>query len=149
MNNKELKSVLVAAVLAACAAGSWAADAEHKMSFAELMESAAAQQKLDGSVRLYLQGQKTPKVLETKGQDVSNKKTNAFGKDATTTCQWAALSALLALQEKAKRLGANAVIDIVSYYKKDAFSSPTDYECHVGAIMSGVAFKGTYAKVAQ
>ena len=77
------------------------------------------------------------------------RKTNGVGKDDTFGCKWAALSALIALQEKAKQQGANAVIDIVSYYKKDVFSSPTEYECHAGAVIIGVALKGTYAKVAD
>ena len=54
---------------------------------------------------------------------------------------------LKALQEGAKDRGANAVIDIVSYFKKNEFRSATNYECHAGGIMSGVAFKATYAKV--
>jgi uncharacterized protein YbjQ (UPF0145 family) len=138
----------LAALLAVPATHAFAADKEYHLSFADLMASAEAQQKLDGSVRLYLQGQKTPKVLEKKGEDVSNKKTNAFGKEAVATCQWAALSALIALQDKAKRLGGNAVVNIVSFYKRDAFASATEYECHVGNLMSGVAFKGTIAKIA-
>ena len=56
-------------------------------------------------------------------------------------------TALKALQEGAKDRGANAVIDIVSYFKKNEFRSATHYECYAGNIMSGVAFKATYAKV--
>jgi len=28
-------------------------------------------------------------------------------------------------------------------------NSPTDFECHAGAVVIGVALKGTYAKVAK
>lgn len=52
-----------------------------------------------------------------------------------------------AFQESAKAKGANAVIDITSYFKKNEFRSASNYECHAGNIMSGVALKGTYAKV--
>jgi len=62
-------------------------------------------------------------------------------------CRWVALSALRALQDGAKSRGANAVVDIVSYYKKNEFKSTTSYECYAGAILAGVALKGTYAKV--
>src|SRR5438105_7411810 len=103
------KWALLAAMLALPAMHAAAADREVRLSFAQLMDSAQAKQKLDGSVRLYLHGQKTPKVLEKKGDDISNKKTNAFAKDAESTCQWAAVSALIALQDKAKRMGGNAV----------------------------------------
>lgn len=34
-----------------------------------------------------------------------------------------------------------------SYYKKNETKSDTTIECHAGAIMSGVALKGTYATV--
>jgi uncharacterized protein YbjQ (UPF0145 family) len=145
---KTTTKALAALALALPAFHAAAADKEYHLSFAELMQSAEAKQKLDGSVRFYLQGQKTPKVLEKKGDDISNKKTNAFGKNVDTTCQWAATSALIALQDKAKRMGGNAVINIVSYYKRDPFTSTTEYECHVGNLMSGVAFKGTIAKIA-
>ena len=40
------------------------------------------------------------------------------------------------------------VVGIVSFYKKVPFTSASQYECHEGALMSGVAFKGTMAKVA-
>ena len=102
---------------------------------------------LDGSVKFYLAGERAPKVIEAKGEYVTNKKTNAFGKGVDTTCQRAAMSALLSLQDRAKQLGANAVVDVVSFYKKVPFKSPTEYECHVGNLMSGVAFKGTMARV--
>lgn len=146
--NKKIASTLLATMLVLAMGQVRAADDEHHLSFAQLLESPEVKQRLDGSVRFYLKGQATPAVLENKGEDVSNKKTNAFGKSVDATCQWAALSALLSLQNRAKQLGANAVVDIVSFYKQDTFSSPTEYECHVGAIMSGVALKGTMARIA-
>lgn len=145
---KKIKMLLLVALLALAAGQVSAADREHQMSFADLLDSPEARQKLDGSVRFYLKGQRTPKVLEKMGDGVSNKKTNAFGKEAGVTCRWAALSALISLQDRAKQLGGNAVVDIVSFYKRDASASTTDYECHVGNLMSGVAFKGTIAKIA-
>lgn len=145
-----MKKTLVLALLAgALAAPAMARDTELHLPLAEVLAMPEAQGKLDGSVTFYLAGAKTPKVLEKKGEDTSNKKTNGVGKDDVTACKWAALSALLAFQEKAKQLGANAVVDVVSYYKKGSFSSPTDFECHAGAVVVGVTLKGTYAKVAK
>ena len=57
------------------------------------------------------------------------------------------LSALLEFRETAEKNGANAVTNLVSYYKKDAQSSDTDYECHAGAFVAGVALKGTVVKL--
>ena len=127
-------SALVVGVLSATPA--LARDTELHLPLADVLNMPEAQGKLDGSVRFYLQS------------DVSNRKTNGVGKADDVACRWAALSALIAFQDKAKQLGANAVVDIVSYYKKDESKSATDYECHAGAVVVGVALKGTFANVA-
>ena len=143
------KTLVLGLIAAALASPALARDTAVNLSFAELLSSPQAKAKLDGSVQFFLAGQKTPKVIERKGEDVSNKKTNGFNKDVTTGCQWAALAALIAFQDKAKQMGANAVVDIVSFYKRDTFSSATEYQCHDGAFVTGVTLKGTYAKVAK
>lgn len=124
-----------------------ARDTTLNLPLSEVINMPEAQGKLDGSVKFFLAGQKTPKVLERLSPDVSNRKTNGVGKSDEEGCRWAALSALIAFQDKAKSLGANAVVDIVSYYKKDETKSAVDYECHAGAVVVGVTLKGTYAKI--
>jgi uncharacterized protein YbjQ (UPF0145 family) len=144
------KQILAALLLSAIAAApALARDTRYALPFAEVLEMPEAKSQLDGSVKFYLAGQKTPKVIQKMGEDVSNRKTNGVGKDDEVGCRWAALSALLSFQEKAKQMGANAVIDIESYYKRSSFKSATEYECHAGAVIIGVALKGTYAKVAN
>ncbi len=96
-------------------------------------------------MRFYLAGQPVS-VQQRLGEDVTNKKTNAANKSDAEACRWVALSALRAAGRCQSR-GANAVVDIVSYYKKNEFKSSTNYECYAGAILAGVALKGTYAKV--
>lgn len=105
--------------------------------------------KLDGSVKFYMSGAPTPRVSSKLGDDISNKKTNGVGKDDTTACHWAALSALMAFEASAKQKGANAVVDMHSFYKRNATKDPVNYECHAGNIMTGVTLKGTYAKVGK
>lgn len=130
------------------AAPAFAADTRLELPLQELLDSPQAKAAgLDGSVRFYLAGQKTPAVVSRFGEDVTNKKTNGVGKSDAESCRWVALSALKALQEGAKDRGANAVINITSYFKKNEFKSSTNYECHAGGIMSGVALKGTYVKI--
>lgn len=124
-----------------------ARDTEYHIPFSEVMALPEASQQLDGSVKFFYGDQATPKVLEKMTEDVSNKKTNGVGKDDQFACKWAALSALKALQDKAKQLGANAVINITSYYKRQVFKSNTEFECHAGGIVVGVTLRGTYAKV--
>ena len=139
--------VLFLAVSFATAWPAHARDTKHLMPIAAAMQVSDAEQKLDGSVKFFFGSQKHPKVLTTLGSDVSNRKTNAFGKSDEAACNWAFLSALIALEKRAQDLGANAVINIVSYYKKNAMSSTTDFECHAGAVMAGVALKGDFVKI--
>jgi len=148
------KSLAVSLLLSAAAVGlhlpAAARDDALHQSFQDLLDSPEAKEKLDGSVKFYLAGAKTPKVLSRLGSDVSNRKTNSVGKTPEQGCNWAALSALIALQDKARSLGANAVVDIVSYYNRQVeFKSDTQFECHDGTFSTGVGLKGTYAKVAQ
>lgn len=114
---------------------------------ADVIALGTEQGKLDGSVRFYLKGQAVPGAVQRLSGDVSNKRTNGVGKTDEFACKWAALSALIAFQSKAKSLGANAVVDIVSFYKKDEYQHASNFECHSGAIMSAVTLKGTYATV--
>jgi uncharacterized protein YbjQ (UPF0145 family) len=125
-----------------------ARDTKHMMPIAPAIQASDAQEKLDGSVKFFFGNQKHPKVLTKLGSDVSNRKTNAFGKADGTACNWAFLSALVALEKRAQALGANAVVNVVSYYKKNEMSSTTDFECHAGAFMAGVALKGDFVKIA-
>lgn len=124
-----------------------ARDTSHELSFQELVNSTEARTAgIDGSVRFYLAGQR-PDVVQRMGEGVSNRKTNAANKTDEEACRWAALSALRAFQDSARDRGANAVVDIVSWYKKREFRSSSTYECHAGNIVAGVSLKGTYAKV--
>jgi uncharacterized protein YbjQ (UPF0145 family) len=115
----------------------------------DVIEMPEAKDKLDGTVKFYLAGQTTPKVLSKSNDDVTNKRTNAVGKDEIFACKWAALSALISLQAKAKTLDANGVVEIVSYFKKETYSDPVNFECRKGAIMAAVTLKGNYAKLEQ
>ena len=116
---------------------------------ADVLDMPEAKTKLDGSVKFFLAGQATPKVLKKFREDVSNLKTNAVGKSDEDSCKWVALSTLISMQKSAKEAGANAVVGITSYYKKSETTSNTTIECHAGAMMSGVALKGTYATVGE
>jgi hypothetical protein len=46
-----------------------------------------------------------------------------------------------------KKLSANAVVNIISYYKKVEMSSATEFECHAGP-GAHVFLKGDLAKIA-
>ena len=145
-----MKRALIASAFAllVIAPHAYAADRRVEVPFAGVLDSPEAKEAgIDGSVRFYLAGQSTPRVAQRMGEGVSIKRTNAFGKTDDETCHRAMLSVLKSFQESAKQKGANAVIDFVSYYKKNEERSAGNYICYVGGLMSAVTMKGTYAKV--
>lgn len=141
--------VALAIVSALSCSAAFARDTVLHIPFADVLAMPEAQDKLDKDMKFFLAGQSTPKVIKRFSTDTSNPKTNGFNKSDEFGCKWAALSALINLQNSAKREGANAVIDIVSYYKKNEYKSATDFECHAGTFVIGVALRGTYAKIAD
>lgn len=144
---KLISFISVLSISFAVSVAAHARDTQHMLPIASALQVSDAQEKLDGSIKFFFGKQKTPKVLTRLGSDFSNRKTNAFGKSDEVACNWAFLSALVALEKRAKELGANAVVNIVSYYKKNEVSSPTEFECHAGGIMAGVALKGEFVKI--
>ena len=146
--NKFLTMALSAAASAATAPAQ-ARDTKHMLPIAAAMSANDAQNRLGDSVKFYFGDQKTPAVLERLGSDKTSRMANSVGKSAETACNWAFLSDMLRLQERARELGANAVVNIVSNYKNVEYASATDFECHDGAMMTGVALKGDFVKLKQ
>jgi uncharacterized protein YbjQ (UPF0145 family) len=126
-----------------------ARDSKHLLPIAAALEIKDAKEKLDGSIKFYFGDQETPKILTKLGSDISNKKTNAFGRSDEKACNWVFLSAMIALEKRAQQLGANAVVNIVSYYDRKVMSSTTEFECHAGGIIAGVVLKADFVKVAE
>ena len=89
-----------------------ARDTKYLLPIAAALEAKDAKTRLDGSVKFYFGNQETPPVAAKLGTDVTNLKTNAVGKSDERACNWVFLSAMLALEKRAKQLGANAVISM-------------------------------------
>lgn len=98
-------------------------------------------------IKLFWGTQKTPAIAQKMGEFTSNKKTNAANKSDQEACDLAFISAVIALQQRARKEGGNAVVNIRSVYKKEDSDSPTDYVCGAGRIMAGVALRGTVVKL--
>ena len=120
----------------------FARDDAHHLSINDAMASSDFKEKLPGDVTFYFSDQAYAVPTKTMGEFITNKKTNAFGKSDTEACEWVFLSAMIALRDRALAEGGNAVVDIVSFYKRNEYASATEYECHAGAVMAGVALKG-------
>lgn len=143
-----IKTLAFATLLAAAPVASHAADKIVHLAFDNAVKAATASGKLDGSVKFYLAGSAPTGNVVVVNDDVDlTRKTNGFGKQSQVSCDWALQSALIALQDDAKKVGANAVTDIVSNYNGSEYRAPLNYECHVGFLMSGVELKAKLAKV--
>lgn len=142
-------STIVMALALGLAWPAHARDTKYLLPISTALEAKEAKEKLDGSVKFFFGNQETPKILTKLGTDVTNQKTNAVGKSDEKACNWVFLSAMIQLEKRAKQMGANAVVNIVSYYRKSEMSSPTEFECHAGAVIAGVALKGEFVKLAD
>lgn len=137
-----------ALLLSALPSVSQARDTALYLPFEKVVQQMLAEKKLDGSVKFYLAGvQPRGKVKVISPSVVTNKKTNAFNKTDEAACEWALQSALLTMQDAARKVNANAVTNIASYYKKNERKDASTYECHAGAVIAGVAIKGDLARV--
>jgi len=143
--NRLLLSVLAASL----SYPAFARDDVNTFPIKDALENAAAQSKLDKDVKLFFGAQKHPKPAKTLGEWKTNKKTNAFGKSDKEACEWVFLGAVLELQERAKKEGGDAVVAIKSNYKNHEHSSEANYTCGAGALMAGVALKGTVVKLSN
>ena len=139
---KMLKNFALLAIACTVALPAAARDEQKLYPIAQALKSPASQAKVDPSIRLYFGRQRHPNVTKDFGQWPTNKKTNAFAKSDLEACEWVFLSAVIALQERARKEGGNAVINIVSNYRNVVTSSETEYVCGAGGLMAGVALKG-------
>lgn len=146
MNIKQLSGALLLGLMMAIPGVASARNDRLHFPVADAAGTVDAKAKLDGSVKFFWGDQKHPKVSKTLGTDQTNKKTNAFNKSDKDACDWAWLSAMIQMQQRAKQLGADAIINIKSIYQNQDFVSDTEYECGVGTFTSGVALHGDFVK---
>ncbi len=70
------------------------------------------------------------------------RRTFAAGKSDEEACNRAFLSAVIALQDRAKKQRKRSVVDIYSYHKKRKYSSSRTFQCETGAMMCAVTLRG-------
>lgn len=145
-----LTPVLAVLLAAALALPASARDERLKFPIAQAIEAssgAKTESQIDPEIKLFWGKQTHPTPSQTYGTFTSNKKTNFVNKTDQEGCNWAWLSAVNSLQDRARREGGNAVVNIRSLYKNEEFTSDTEYECGAGSIMGGVALRGTVVKL--
>ena len=117
-----------------------ARDTFHDLDVKQATQSERGAKLLD--VPFYMAGQKHPAVARELGEFTSNRRTNAAFKSDAEACQIAFLSAIISLQQRARKEGGNAVIEIRSITKHNDLESATQYRCVAGAVVANVALTG-------
>ena len=145
--NPMLITLALGTTLLLAATDASARDNRSMWSVADAMATSDAQAQLTGDIQFHFGDGNHPAVDRTIGNWMSNKKTNAFNKSDEAACQRAFLSAMISLQQRAQREGGDAVVNIVSYYKKNRVSSETEFECGAGNVVAGVTLRGDVVRL--
>ena len=119
---------------------------KYLLSISAALQSKDAPETPDGSVKFFFGKQETLEIATKLGSGSTHQRSSTRPSDDAKSCNVAFLKALVALQKNAKQLGANAVVNIVSYYKNDTLSSATEFECHAG-VSAHVMLKGDFVKI--
>jgi uncharacterized protein YbjQ (UPF0145 family) len=78
---------------------------------------------------------------------VANDRQHFHGKTEEGACRDTLLSALAEMRDHATRAGGDAVVGIVSYFRRVTFSSTTEFECHAGSNGVFVSLMGSIVKL--
>jgi uncharacterized protein YbjQ (UPF0145 family) len=116
---------------------------------AAAMEARDFESRPTGAVKFFFGTQKSPEILTKLGSYAATPRSAAMGMLDEKACNGAFLWTLVALEKRAQQLGANAVVNIVSFYQKNEMSSTTEFECHVGNVIASVFLKGDFVKIAN
>lgn len=139
-----------AAILAVAASPALARDDRLMFPVAEGMEKGkSTKDRIDPDIRLFFGKQKTPAVEKKMGEFTANRKTNATNKTDKEACEISFVSAVISLQQRARREGGDAVINIESVYRNENRDSTTEYLCGAGTFAAGVALRGTVVKLKE
>lgn len=143
-------SIAAAASILALAGASSALARDDRLMFpvTEGMERGkTTKDRIDPEIRVYFGKQKSPAVERKLGEFTANRKTNATNKTDKEACEISFVSAIISLQQRARKEGGNAVINVASVYRNENRESNTEYLCGAGTFVSGVALRGTVVKL--
>lgn len=124
-----------------------AADQILMMPIRPALESVDGRAMIDGDVKFLFGKNRPARVAHQYGNFIANNKVRVFGRSTGEACNLVFLNALEDLQKRARAVGANAVVGVVSYFRRREVSSDDSYECNLGAIVAGVALKGDLVKL--
>jgi len=116
---------------------------------AAALEAVDFESRPTGTVKFFFGEQKSPEILAKLGSYAATPRSAAMGMRDEKACNGPFLWTLVALEKRAQQVGANAVVNIVSFYQKNEMSSVTEFECHVGNVIASVFLKGDLVKIAH
>lgn len=135
-------SLLSIALLAEPAA---ARNVRYILKIQDVLQSTEYQEQVGQSVTFSFGDKKIP-VASTSDEIVADARQHFKGRSDEATCRSTMIQALVELSQRAQRNGNDAVINVVSYFRRQTFSSTTEFECHGGSTGSFVSLKGTMAR---
>jgi len=145
---KKLKlPLIVLGLCLATASPAYPRDIKRHLPISAALEAQDLRPKIDGSITMSFGTETSREGRKMLRSDATLGKVTLRGKSNETACNAAFVSALVDLQKRAKQVGATAVVNIVSYYKKVEVSSTTEYECHEGSGYMAVALRGDFVKI--
>ena len=125
-------------------AGSAQADsAAYTLPYSGVLAMPQAQTRLDPAVRLFFGPQQFAPPTSWRHDYFVDRSGNALFTSAESACRSVLLDNLVTLQDRARAVGANAVVNIVSDYSLSPRNDSDTYQCHVGNVTASVSLKGT------
>ena len=125
-----------------------ARNVKYMLSIPNALESDSAKAKLDPSIKLYFGPQSYGTATQIASAFKSHGRMQIENRADLASCFASFADALKTLQKNAKDAGANAVVNISSYFKNGPLvSSETEFECHAGTVYSHVMLQGDFVKI--
>lgn len=140
--------LIVIGVLLCYGSPAFARNTEHFFDVEDAVQSRLGKERLR-DIPFYFAGQEHPPIAKKISATRSNRHSSGFFRSDATACRIAVLSALIALQKKARELGGDAIVDIVSITRDKETSSPTRYRCVAGATVVHVALEGRIVRLSK
>jgi uncharacterized protein YbjQ (UPF0145 family) len=140
----KLKVVLPALLVLATAAPAMAVSDASMHPIAPVLASAEYAPKFN-FVKFYFGSQPYPEVAQKFGPIRTIRRTHSG--EAETACQRAFAAGLINLAETARKLGADAVVNVHTAFAQRDEASPDQYVCATGSMMTGMTVYGDAVKL--
>lgn len=141
-NLTQLVAFVVLATTGFMAATVQARETEHFFEVSQAVESKLGRTKLL-DVPFYMKGQDgAPEAVKLLGTWSQERSSRGLLRGDKKSCDVAFLSALIAIQESARKDGADTIVNLVSSTKGKTTESPTHYRCIAGATIVHVGLTG-------